>query len=96
MADCVLQNLIPDIEHLAETKVAKYRLPGMALGIIRDQELVWFGGFGAADLDTGNKPTENTIARIASVTKTFTTTAIMQLRDEGTARARGFADRVHS
>ena len=83
MADCVLQTLIPDIERLAETKVAKYKLPGMALGIIRDQELVWFGGFGAADLDSGKKPTENAIARIASVTKTFTTTAIMQLRDEG-------------
>ena len=83
MADCVLQTLIPDIEHLAETKVAKYRLPGMALGIIRDQELAWVGGFGAADLDSGKKPTENTIARIASVTKTFTMTAIMQLRDQG-------------
>ena len=68
MADCVLQTLIPDIERLAETKVAKYKLPGMALGIIRDQELVWFGGFGAADLDSGKKPTENAIARIASVT----------------------------
>ncbi len=83
MADCVLQTLIPDIERLAATKVAKYKLPGMALGIIRDQELAWFGGFGTADLDTGKKPTENTIARVASVTKTFTTTAIMQLRDEG-------------
>ena len=83
MADCVLQALISDIERLAETTVAKYRLPGMALGIIRDQELAWFGGFGAVDLDSGEKPTENTIARIASVTKTFTTTAIMQLRDEG-------------
>ena len=83
MTDSVLQTLIPDIEHLAQTKVAKYRLPGMALGIIRGQELAWFGGFGAADLDTRKKPTENTIARIASVTKTFTTTAVMQLRDQG-------------
>ena len=46
MADCVLQNLIPDIERLAETKVAMYRLPGIALGVIRDQELAWFGGGG--------------------------------------------------
>lgn len=83
MADCVLQTLIPDIEHLAETTVAKHKLPGMALGIIRDQELAWFGGFGTTDLDSNKKPAENTIARIASVTKTFTTTAIMQLRDEG-------------
>ena len=55
----------------------------MALGIIRDRELAWFGGFGAADLNAGKKPTESTIARVASVTKTFTTTAIMQLRDAG-------------
>ena len=83
MADCVLQTLVPDIERLAATTVAKYRLPGMALGIIRNRELAWFGGFGAADLDSGKKPTASTIARIASVTKTFTTTAIMQLRDAG-------------
>lgn len=83
MANDILHTLIPDIERLAEVKVAKYRLPGMALGIIRDQELAWFGGFGTADLDSDKKPTENTIARIASVTKTFTTTAVMQLRDQG-------------
>ncbi len=78
-----MEDLIPDIERLAATKLAKYRFPGLALGIIRDQELAWFGGFGAVDLDSDRKPDENTIARVASVTKTFTTTAIMQLRDEG-------------
>ncbi|MCZ6681271.1 MAG: serine hydrolase [Candidatus Poribacteria bacterium] len=83
MADHVLEALMPEIEHLVETKIAKYRLPGVALGVIRDQELAWFGGFGFADLDSGRKPDSNTIARVASVTKTFTTTAIMQLRDEG-------------
>ena len=83
MTDRVLQGLIPEIERLAQTKVAEHRLPGMALGIVRDQELAWYGGFGAADLDSGEKPTESTIARVASVTKTFTTTAILRLRDEG-------------
>ena len=83
MSDPALQGLAPQIERLAQTKVADNRLPGMALGIVRDQELVWFGGFGAADLDSGTRPTAETIARVASVTKTFTATAIMQLRDEG-------------
>ena len=83
MTDRVLQGLIPQIERLAQTKVADNRLPGVALGIVRDQELAWFGGYGAADLDSGRTPTEETIARIASVTKTFTATAIMRLRDEG-------------
>ncbi|MCH8290852.1 beta-lactamase family protein [Candidatus Poribacteria bacterium] len=83
MIDHVLETLIPDIERLAETRIAKYRIPGLAMGIIRDQELAWFGGFGFANLDSDRKPNPNTIARVASVTKTFTTTAIMQLRDEG-------------
>ncbi len=83
MADSVLRELIPEIEDLAEAKIAQYRIPGLALGIVRDQELAWFGGFGSADLDSDRKPDEHTIARVASVTKTFTTAAIMQLRDEG-------------
>lgn len=83
MADHVLEALIPDIERLAQEQLVTYRLPGLALGIIRDQELVWSSGFGAADLDTGRRPDAHTIARVASITKTFTTTAIMQLRDAG-------------
>ncbi|MBI4310549.1 MAG: beta-lactamase family protein [Chloroflexi bacterium] len=83
MADHVLEALIPDIERLAQEQLITYRLPGLALGIIRDQELVWSSGFGAADLDTGRRPDAHTIARVASITKTFTTTAIMQLRDAG-------------
>lgn len=86
MTDRVLEGLIPQIERLAQTKVAEHRLPGLAVGIVRGRELAWFGGFGAADLDSGAQPTEETIARVASVTKTFTTTAILRLRDEGRLR----------
>ena len=71
------------VEALAATQVARFRLPGLALGIVSDQGLVWCGGFGAAHLDGAKSPDENTIARVASVTKTFTTTAILQLRDQG-------------
>ncbi len=83
MDDCVLEKLIPEMERLAESKVAEYRLPGMSVGIVRDQELAWRGGFGCADLESGRKPDQHSVARVASVTKTFTTTAIMQLRDAG-------------
>lgn len=82
MADPVLETLIPNIERLAQTKVAEHRLPGLAVGLIRNQELAWFGGFGLVDLEDDCKPDQHTIARVASVTKTFTATAIMQLRDD--------------
>jgi CubicO group peptidase (beta-lactamase class C family) len=44
---------------------------------------VWSGGYGFADLATRRAPDGRTLYRIASITKTFTGTAIMQLRDEG-------------
>ena len=83
MSDQVLDKVIPDIERMAEAKVAEHRLPGMAVGIVRGDGLAWWGGFGRSDLESGAKPDQHSIARVASVTKTFTTTAIMQLRDAG-------------
>ena len=46
-------------------------------------ELVWSAGIGFADVAARRAATPKTLYRIASITKTFTATAIMQLRDEG-------------
>jgi CubicO group peptidase (beta-lactamase class C family) len=58
-------------------------LPGVSLSVVHDQELVWAGGFGWADLERKVPATHDTRYRIASITKTFTATAILQLRDAG-------------
>ena len=58
-------------------------LPGLSAGIVSDQELVWSAGYGAVDQATGNVPSASTLYRVASVTKTFTAGAILQLRDAG-------------
>ncbi len=60
-----------------------YNIPGVGLGIVYDQQLVYSNGFGFADLETEKELTEQTLFRIASISKTFTGTAIMQLRDAG-------------
>lgn len=78
-----LTPVLADIEHLAQTTLAEQSLPGLAVGLVRDDELAWFAGFGRADLDRDAAPTVNSLARVASVTKTFTATAILQLRDAG-------------
>jgi CubicO group peptidase (beta-lactamase class C family) len=77
------EGLIEKIEGLARQKLADHRLPGLALGVVRENQLIWFGGFGRQNLDRTEAPHQDSLARIASVTKTFTTTAILQLRDEG-------------
>ncbi len=62
----------------------EYRsLPGMAVGIVYDQELIYSNGFGCSDMENKKPASAETIFRIASITKTFTATALMQLRDEG-------------
>src|SRR5204862_657108 len=63
--------------------VKKERLPGAAAGIVVDDALAWSTGYGYADVEARRPHDAQTLFRIASITKTFTATAIMQLRDEG-------------
>jgi D-alanyl-D-alanine carboxypeptidase len=61
-------------------------LPGIAIGVVSDQELVWAKGFGYAEVDGKVPMTPETKFRMASHSKLFTSTAIMQLRDAGKLR----------
>jgi CubicO group peptidase (beta-lactamase class C family) len=56
---------------------------GMAVGIVSDGRLAAFHGHGFADLETRRPITEDTLFRIASITKTFTAIAVMQLVERG-------------
>ena len=57
--------------------------PGVAVGVVSDQDLVWAKGFGFADVGSEEPMTPATKFRMASHSKLFTATAIMQLREEG-------------
>lgn len=58
-------------------------LPGLAVGVVADQELAWARGFGYADRQRGIGMSPATPFRIASHSKLFAALAIVQLRDEG-------------
>ena len=74
-------NSIAAVEDLLAQQFESLGAPGLAAGIVQGGELIWSGGFGVTDLETGETPNSRTIARVASITKTFTATAILQLRD---------------
>jgi len=61
----------------------QHGIPGVSLAVVHDQELAWAKGFGFADLASACPMHEETLFGVASITKTFTAGAIMQLRDEG-------------
>jgi D-alanyl-D-alanine carboxypeptidase len=57
--------------------------PGFSVGVVFDQELLWSKGYGFADLTNKVPATDQTLYRVASITKTFTATAVMQLVEQG-------------
>jgi len=59
------------------------RLPSVAAAVVREGRLAWSGAAGAASYDPETPATTDTQYRVGSITKTFTATAVMQLRAEG-------------
>ena len=57
--------------------------PAVSIGIVYDQDLIWAKGYGYADLAKKVPATPATAYRIASISKTFTAHALLQLRDAG-------------
>lgn len=74
------------LEAWIETQMAYSDLPGLSMGIVYDQDLIWVRGFGYADRDKQIPATPDTIYRIASNSKVFTSIAVLKLRDEGKLR----------
>ncbi len=79
------QSTTPDfaaIDAYFAAQMQAMKLPGLALGIVRDDQVVYLMGYGIAD-PAGRPVTPQTPFRLASVSKTLTAVAIMQLVDAG-------------
>src|SRR4029077_14917021 len=59
------------------------RLPSVAAAVVQKGEQLWANAAGSADYDEDRAAPPDTQYRVGSITKTFTATAIMQLRDDG-------------
>jgi len=60
-----------------------YGLAGLAIGIVKDGAVLFAQGFGQRNLDTGEPVTAHSLFHLASVSKSFVATAIMQLWEQG-------------
>jgi CubicO group peptidase (beta-lactamase class C family) len=79
----LVARIAPDLEACAASFVAEHRLPGATVGVVVGDGLAWTTGVGFACVETRQAPDATTLYRIASITKTFTGIAIMQLCDAG-------------
>lgn len=88
-----LSTAFPEIRRIAEAFVERNHVPGAAVGVIANGELVFAAGIGVRDRSTNAAATPDSIFRIASMTKSFTAAAILKLRDEGRLSLDDLAER---
>ncbi|HEY6542406.1 MAG TPA: serine hydrolase domain-containing protein, partial [Ktedonobacteraceae bacterium] len=68
------------LEESIEIQMRETYVPGLALAIIQEKELIYARGFGVTSVEDGGLPvTPQTVFRIGSTTKPLTGTAIMRL-----------------
>lgn len=71
------------IDSLVEKSMSTFNVPGMAVAVIKDGEVIHSKGYGVRSLNEDGKVDESTLFGIASNTKAFTSAALGKLIDEG-------------
>ena len=71
------------IDAIAREALAASRTPGMAIAMVRGDEVVYLRGYGTREAGKDKPVTPDTLFCIGSLTKAFTTTAMAMLVDEG-------------
>jgi CubicO group peptidase (beta-lactamase class C family) len=66
-----------------EQALRDWEVPGLALGVVKDGQLVYSRGYGQRDVGAGLPVTTQTVFPIGSITKSFTVALLAQLADEG-------------
>jgi len=71
------------LEPVIKDVIEAYDLPGLAIGIVRDTKIAYARGFGYKNVDTREPITASTLFHMASISKPFVATAVMQLVEQG-------------
>jgi len=67
------------LELFMQDAMVTYHLPGIAVAIVSGGELIWSHGYGLSDIETSIFATDTTPFYLASISKTVTATALLQL-----------------
>jgi CubicO group peptidase (beta-lactamase class C family) len=78
-----IMQAFPVIDKVFKDYADSNHLPGVAYGLVVDGKLVYKGNIGYTDIEKKIPVTSSSLFRIASMSKSFATMAILKLRDEG-------------
>ena len=79
--------IAPEKRSQIEAAVSKFmastHVPGVSIAVVENGQLEWAAGFGFADLENNVPASEQTLYRLASISKSLTATGAMQLWERG-------------
>src|SRR5712692_8318760 len=78
-----LDNATKIIDRWLAYKVYTERLPGLSIGVIYKDKVIFSKGYGYANVEKQIKASDTTCYRIASFSKVFTAVAVIQLFEQG-------------
>lgn len=78
-----LKAILAEFEQYAAKGMADWRVPGMVVAIVRDDEVIFEKAFGVKELGKADPVTVNTLFQIGSTSKAFTSALVATLVDEG-------------
>jgi CubicO group peptidase (beta-lactamase class C family) len=82
-ADADKAALLAELDSYIETEMEDGRIPGMGIAIIANDEVVYAQGYGWANIEDQLPVTADTPFMLASISKVFTGTALMQAVEAG-------------
>src|SRR5699024_12433714 len=82
-ATITAQDLPGNFEEWIENSRKDWKIPGLAVGVVKDGKVVYAEGFGEKKLKSKEKVDANTVFSIASVSKNITAAALAVLVDQG-------------
>jgi len=74
---------LKQLDEYYEQALTDWDVPGMAVAIVKDGEIIFSKGYGTINVNTGEEVDGNTLFAIASNSKAFTSAALAMLIDEG-------------
>jgi CubicO group peptidase (beta-lactamase class C family) len=74
---------IAELESQLEALRVRYHIAGLSAAIAKDQSVAWTRGFGLADIASNRSVSDSSVFQLASLTKPFAATVILQLVEEG-------------
>lgn len=78
------QQVLPmDLDSKIQSGMKDWRIPGMAIAVVKDGQIIYAKGFGEKKVGEGEHVNEHTLFGIASVSKNITAAALAMLVDEG-------------